>query len=112
MSYAKWVTIAVALLLVSGVTYYGISTYMAKTLLSKSCSYWGQNKMPQWCSHNFIKITKCDKQIYLIDTQNNQCADLIITGGGGKPYYTMFSYKRNIDIQNKCNYIYRGGCKS
>ena len=110
-TYSRWIYIAVAAMFVTGaVTYYGMAPATAKSVLIKACAYWETKGISHWCNFEHIKITKCDKQLYLVKTENSQCGDLIITGGGGLPYYTMMAYKRSAETQDRCGYVYYGGC--
>ena len=112
--YSTWIYTAIAVMLAtSSVWYYGTTEWSAKRVLIKGCDYLEGKGMEQWCQEpmiNQLRVIKCDSQLYVIYTDNNQCADLIVTGGGGKRYYTKFAYTWAKETQDKCGYIYRGGC--
>lgn len=120
MSYSKWIYSIVAFVFLAGtITYVGMSERTAKSILIKGCDYWEYKGQSQWCEEpliNQLEITKCDKQLYIIRTNNNYCADLIISGGGGKRFYSKYSRDWIVSTQKKCgipDYLIsqRGLCK-
>lgn len=114
-TYARWIMAITGLVLVAaGVTYYGMSRTTATSVLHKACDYWDGHGGSQWCKEPLLGqlvISKCGTRLYLVETQNNPCSDLIITGGGGVKYYTLPAHKRNSDVQKQCGYVQRGGCR-
>jgi len=112
--YSKWIyTAVIAALLVGSITITNTTEWSAKRVLIKGCDYWEGKEQSHWCHEpmiNQLEVRKCAKQLYIIETHNNLCSDLIVTGGGGKRYYTKFAHDWAVEKQDLCGYKDRGVC--
>lgn len=112
--YSKWIYASIAVLILTGSVFYTSTTeWSAKRVLIKGCDYWEGKDQSHWCVDPLIgqlHVTKCDSQLYLIETNNNHCSDLIVSGGGGKRFYSKFAHDWSDDTKLLCDYKDRGGC--
>lgn len=106
--YSNWIYASVfaALVLGGAISSYYYWNQTEYRVLVKGCDYWENKGQEYWCKEplvNQLEIYECDNLVHYIDTHNNPCSDLIVTGGGSKRYYTKFARNWAKDNLDKCD---------
>lgn len=113
--YSAWIYASIGLVLTLGVLGLGqVNELTAMRVLAKACDYYESKGVDDICRSPFVEnldLKKCEKQLYIVETNNNRCSDVIISGGGGKRFYSKFAYAWSEEVRLSCDYDYVGGCE-